>query len=57
MNIDNGDMCQCPSCGEEVGAVETLAVVGQPVPHINDCPDCGEPFEVRDNQDGTFNVA
>jgi predicted RNA-binding Zn-ribbon protein involved in translation (DUF1610 family) len=57
MNVKKGDLCICPNCGEALDLVENHAVLGQPVPHINDCPECGEPFEVRDNADGSFNVA
>lgn len=56
MQISKGVDCSCPNCKAELASVETYAVVGQDVPNINDCPDCGETFEVRDNLDGTFNI-
>lgn len=56
MQVNKKDDIDCPNCKTELGAVEKFAVTGQPVPHISDCPECGESFEVRDNEDGTFNV-
>lgn len=56
MQVNKGEDICCPNCGDELGPVEKYASEGEEIAHINDCPECGETFEVRDNCDGTFNV-
>lgn len=56
MQVNKEQSIHCPCCKRELGPVEAFADTTEDIGNINDCPECGESFEVRDNKDGTFEV-
>ena len=58
MKVRKNDTTFCPHCGEEYHEAKFMIDPTSPyVPHITDCSECGEPFQVVQLDDQYYDVS
>ena len=58
MKVHKSDTVVCPTCGEEHYEARFMIDPMSPyIPHMTDCSECGEPFQVVKLDDQYYDVA